>query len=483
MRTHMTGIVLATAMYGLSGWAQQPASTPAPAPQVTPLGSRQQLAPSGRQPGSNQTGSSSAFGVSGMRKDDEPSSFGNPIYNKKLAEQLARNVVAGPKIVLQHSGQNSNSAVIATINQQRQAAQAAGAATGSNKGSLVNPWGKTVAPPSSAGNLGPSKTDAATGSSGTQAAHPGRRSTSLVSSPSNAVSCMHSEISDVDGSPAGILFSPGYSYVINGCGFGNQPGAVYLTGVKQDAASAQGSNVRPPALQLHADWVKLLVPGVDKRQTQLTWSNTRIEVVADPNTSGFYDSDTATLVVILSDNTTQLKAPGFRFFAARAAQTLTALPRTMYAASSPTQLRIVRAGTGFSPARVTDGAGHPVEANLFSPSAASLFLPGHTFAVFRQDYAAAFPGGTDTIDLNGALQPGFSVSEFQLFHTGYTQANCPVSFSSNGNWSAAQTGSADKASVSWQEQRCENNPNVLTGSFSIYAMDVTVVGPKGVSPF
>ena len=44
---------------------------------------------------------------------------------KNLAEQLARNVKAGPKIALQKSGQNSNSATLALLKQQRQSAAAA----------------------------------------------------------------------------------------------------------------------------------------------------------------------------------------------------------------------------------------------------------------------------------------------------------------------------------------------------------------------
>lgn len=246
-------------------------------------------------------------------------------------------------------------------------------------------------------------------------------------------------------------------------------------GVKQETAPPQGFNVPPPGL--HSDWVRLGVPGVDKHQTQLTWTNTQIEVVVDPNTSGFYDSSTATLVVILSDNITQLQAHGFTFFAARATQTLASLPRTMYAAGSSRQLRIVSAGAAFSPAHVTDASGHPVQANLVSPSAASLVLPGHTFAVVREDNAAAFPAGTDTIDLINALQTGFEVSAIQLSYAALTQAACSGSFSTNGNWNAARLGGPDRLSISWQEQSCGGN------GVSAYALDVLVEGPRAVSPF
>ncbi len=399
--------------------------------------------------------------------------------DEKLAGQLAQNVKAGPKIALQNSGQNSSSATLAVLKQQRQSAQAAAASSNRSGVSAVktSPQSKTALPPSV--NLGPSKTDAATGRSSTQAAQPGTKSSGSFSAqarqaPPPITTCMRAEISDVDGAPTGIVFSPGYTYVIHGCGFGSQPGSVYLMGVKQETAPPQGFNVPPPGL--HSGWVKVGVPGVDKHQTQNTWTNTRIEVVVDPNTSGFYDSSTATLVVILSDNITQLQAHGFTFFAARATQTLASLPRAMYAAGNPRQLRLVSEGASFSPARVTDGSRHLVQVNLVSPSAASLVLPGHTFAVVREDNAAAFPAGTDTIDLINALQPGFEVSAIQLSYAALTQAVCPGSFSTNGNWNAARLGGPDRLSISWQEQSCGGN------GVSAYALDVFVEGPRGVSP-
>lgn len=404
--------------------------------------------------------------------------------DKQLAERLARNVKAGPKLAL-NSGQNSNSATLALLKQQR---QSAAAAASSNKtgvsGVEASPQSKTAFPPSSVGSLGPSKTDAATGRSGTQAVQVGTKSSGPISAQARQaqppIPCMRAEISDVDGARTGIVFSPGYSYVIHGCGFGNQPGAVYLMGVKQETAPPQGFNVPPPGL--HSNWVKLGVPGVDKHQTQNTWTNTRIEVVVDPNTSGFYDSSTATVVVILSDNITQLQAHGFTFFAARAQQTLASLPRALYGASSPRQLTVIRGGAGFSPAHVTDGAGHAVQANLVSPSAASLILPGHTFAVVREDNGSAFPAGTDTVDLTNGLQTGFEVSSIQLFYAALTPAMCTGisgssgSFSTNGNWNAVRLGGPDRLSVTWQEQSCGGN------GVSAYALDVFAEGPRGVSP-
>jgi hypothetical protein len=399
-------------------------------------------------------------------KGREPESKANEASinwgDKQLAERLARNVKSGPKIAL-NSGKNSNSATLALLRQQRQSAAAV--------------QSKAAIQPSSVGSLGPSKTDAATGRSGTQTAQVGTKSSGQISAQARQapppISCMRAEISAVDNAPSGIVFSPGYTYIIHGCGFGTQPGSVYLMGVKQETAPPQGFNVPPPGL--HSDWVKLGVSGADKHQTQMTWTNTQIEVVVDPNTSGFYDSSTATVVVILSDNITQLQAHGFTFFAARAQQTLASLPRTLYGASSARQLAIIREGTGFSPAHVTDGAGHAVQAHLVSPSAGAIILPGHTFAVVREGNAGAFPGGTDIIDITGGLQSGFEVSSIQLFYAALTQDLCQGSFSTNGNWNAVRLGGPDRLSVTWQEQSC---PGI---GVSAYAVDVFVEGPRGVS--
>lgn len=385
--------------------------------------------------------------------------------DKSLTAQLAENVKAGPKIALQSSGQSSTSATLALLKQQRQSAAAAQA--NSNK-SLIGVAGVVPQPKMTAQTsplLGPGKTDAAVGRSVPPTAPPAIKASGPVSAQIRQAQppvCMRAGISDVDGAPTGIVFSPGYSYVIHGCGFGNQPGSVYLADVKQETAPPQGFNV--PRLVLHSNWVELRGPGVDKHQTQLTWTNNRIEVVVDPNTSGFYDSSTATLVVILSDNVSQLQAHGFTFFAARAPQTLASLPQDRHAVS-------------FAPARVIDGSGTMVPANFVSPSAASLVLPGHTFAVVREDNASPFPAGTDIVDTANALQPGFEVSSIQLFYAPLTQTMCPGSFSTNGAWNALRLGGPDRLSLSWQEQSCGNN------GISAYAIDVTVTGPKGVSPF
>jgi hypothetical protein len=403
--------------------------------------------------------------------------------DKALVERLAKSLTAGPRIVAPQSEQGPNSAVLAVLRQKRASGEFNG---GMSKGG-VRPT--NVGPPNTPvpGSIVPGQVKSAngTGSVGTAPAPtalsvqqgPTRQNPpGTNTSPTNqarrtappAPICLNNGISAVDGAKAGATFSPGYSYKIQGCGFGTTPGQIYLTGIRNQNIS-NGSITQAPS-RLHSDWVSLLIaPG--------KWSDSYIEAVVDPTTSGFYDSPDATLRIVTSDNRT-LWSPGFRFYATRAQQTLASLPRTMYGGSrSPARLTIITAGAGFSPAHVTDAAGHAVQAHLCSPSAVCLLPPGYTFAVIRNDSAAPFPAGTDTLDLTEALEPnGFEITGLNPFYAKPTQQVCGPKFSTNGNWNALRTG-FDTLNVSWQEQSCSGD------NVSAYAVDIVVEGPSGVSPF
>jgi hypothetical protein len=301
--------------------------------------------------------------------------------------------------------------------------------------------------------------------------------------------CLTASVSDVNGDngiTSLIFLEPGKNYVIHGCGFGTEPGQVYLTGVKHEATS-KGSVLR--FREQHPDWIPLLpTTGADPHQPQ-AWTDTEIQIEVDPNVGGFFDNFwSAAVLVIPSGGKPQIQSvDGFGFWAARAEQTLSSID--LPANSGPVNLKQPNNGpiladapstSFFTPARVNDSGGATVLANLLSPSAASLVLPGHTFAVVRDDNGAGFVGNHDTLVMEPSvlnLHEGFQVSNLQLFTASLSPAMCPSgsTFSSNGNWSSASTGQ-DSVSVSWQEQSCG------MGGISAYAMDVTVIGPRGVSP-
>jgi len=431
--------------------------------------------------------------------------------DKAQAEQLAGHVTAEPRIVATQSGQGANAAILAVLRQKKAAGQFTGgvrpseftggvkpgefaggvrtAGPGSSQTGMLNGNHTMLLSPSApvSGSVSPSQVNSATGTAGvgtmptptavnlqpgpTRQQPPGHNTPLTnrigVVQPITAI-CMNSGISAVDKAKSGAVFSPGYSYAIQGCGFGTTPGQIYLTGIRNQNIS-NGSITQAPS-PLHSDWMKLLVaPG--------KWSDSAIEAVVDPTTSGFYDSPNATLRIITSDNRT-LWSPGFRFFATRASQTLASIPKglAIYYPTSPTTVSL-SGGNNFAPAHVTDSAGHPVQANFLSPSAASLVLPGHTFAVVRDDNSAPFPASTDTLDLTSAIEPnGFAITSVQPFYANLPQQACPSKFSSSGNWNPLITG-VDKVNISWQEQSCGSN------GVSAYAFDVIVEGPIGVSAF
>ena len=302
--------------------------------------------------------------------------------------------------------------------------------------------------------------------------------------------CLHPGIDDVSGSNGAtslIFLEPGKNYVVHGCGFGSQRGEVYLTGVKrQTTGSLKVMSPQVLGVHQHPDWITLVpAVGADPRQPQ-AWTDSEIQIMVDRNASGFFDSYwSATVLVIPPGGKPQIQSvPGFGFWAARAEQLLPALPLTKTGGnpkqSGPVNFEVQ---SWFVPGPANDGAGHPVRPNLLSPSAASLVIPGHTFAVVRDDNAAAFSGGQDELNTSPTLiglNNGFEVSHIQLFTASLSPGLCPggSNFSSSGNWNAALRNYADpdKYVVSWQEQSCG------AGGVSAYAIDVSVVGPRGISP-
>ena len=426
-----------------------------------------------------------------LKADPERKQGENQVHwtlSSGLEQALAHNVVAGPKISAPvSSGQTSS--LIGLLKKQRNAAQfsggvrpaAGGGMTNTNGGMLMSPGTPTLLSGGSIAST-PRQTQSAMGTGGTPGATratpgaSGSLATRALHPQAPILACLHPSIHDVDGSPSAVVFSPGYTYIIHGCGFGSAPGAVYLMGVKQQTTPVQGFNTPPPSL--HSDWVQFLIPGAQKHQTQLTWTDTLVQATVDPNTSGFYDSSSATLVIVPGGSTLpSIQAHNFSFLAARADQLLKSLPRTLMGASSPTQLNIIASGSSLSLAHVTDSGGKNVAAQTAVPSDGSLVLPGHTLAVVREDNGAPFPANSDSFDFTPGLGPGFELKDVQFFHADLTPANCSSSgaFSTNGSWNTSWY--VSRFHVAWQEQSCSPN------SISAYALDVTVEGPRGVSPF
>jgi hypothetical protein len=302
-------------------------------------------------------------------------------------------------------------------------------------------------------------------------------------------------IGTVDGQKSGVWFSPVSGsdgmFVIQGCGFGTTPGQVYLSGLRYASSPASSATLGTMGSSLpHGQVAFQVAPG--------NWSDRQIVAQIDPNASGIYDTNNVTLVVKTA--TGQLyQAAGFNFSAARADQALTAILKAPSCFGS--QPGCIPAGINLAAVNAPDGQ---VRANAESPSV-SLVKFGETIAVARQDFTSqfpvpaapglSFPGATDTYQFHFA--PGFQLDPHngvQLLHTSVDSSYCQSvngGVSKNGNWSVNYT-STSSFQVSWAEEGCwpkapMNSGGTLQwlnyGSVSAYALEITVLGPKGVSPW
>jgi hypothetical protein len=303
-------------------------------------------------------------------------------------------------------------------------------------------------------------------------------------------------IASVDGQKSGIWFSPvsgpDGKFVIQGCEFGNTPGQVYLSGLHNVSASPTG-NSRGVMSTLVRDRVSFQIPPDG-------WSDRQIVVQIDANAGGFYDTNNATLVVKTVSGQ-QYQAAGMNFLAAREDQPLKLLPKPPLCAQSTGYSCVP---LGVSLATVNAIVTGPVQPEVESPSLA-LLQPGETIAVARETAVdqfpipgtpgRSFPGGTDTYQFHFAA--GFQLDPqtgVQLRHSSPDASFCQTvggEPSKNGNWSVNYT-STSSFQVSWQADDCWPNSTMTSGksldvlnyaSVSAYALEIRVLGPRGVSPW
>ena len=425
--------------------------------------------------------------------------------DRNLVQQLTRDVNIGARISVPVV-EGPNPAKIASAGRRLVATQYRGgiapAPIATNR-QLLSSASTTLLPASSPSAVGPETVQSAMGTGAmapnrgavaqpvqAKTGNPGSTATKIGNMPP-PMACMHSGVSDVNGvtgtTNAIIFLEPGKHYVIHGCGFGNQPGEAYLTGVSRQNTPSARYTPQYLGRQLHPGWIPLLPAlGADPHQSQV-WTDTEIQVVVDPNASGFYDNYWSASVVVIPSGSKQqlLSVAGFGFWAARVEQILTSVPvpgsSGSVNAKQPSPITIATSSYWYTLVNVGDVQGNAVKANLLSPSAASLVLPGHTLAVVRDDNSGSFPGKQDAFDFSPSvlnLTNGFQPSQIQLYTASLSPGMCTAgsNFSTNGSWNTAP-GAPYQYAVSWQEQSCGNN------GISAYAIDVTVIGPRGVTPF
>ena len=304
-------------------------------------------------------------------------------------------------------------------------------------------------------------------------------------------------IASVDGQKSGILFSPVLGpdgrFVIQGCGFGNTAGLVYLSGLHHSSASPTGAARGVRSSPIFRERVSFQIDPNG-------WSDRQIVARIDPDAGGFYDTNNVSVVVKTASGQ-QYQAGGMNFLAVREDQMLQLLPKPPVCAQSTGYWCVP---LGVSLATVNATMAGPVQPEVESPSLA-LLQAGETIAVAREtavdqfpipaNPGHSFPGGTDTYQFHFA--PGFQLDPHtgvQLRHSSPDASYCQTVGgmpSKSGNWSVNYT-STSSFQISWEADDCWPNSTMTSGksldvlnyaSVSAYALEITVLGPRAVSPW
>ncbi len=285
----------------------------------------------------------------------------------------------------------------------------------------------------------------------------------------------------VDGKYKGVVFTPiipksngNYEvpqHVIQGCYFGQQQGSAYLFG-----------NFKKGQLPLNINY----------------WSDSEIDAALDPNLEGELDEDNVTLVVKLADGT-QLKATGFKFYAARGEPIpLHVIPSYSYRAKE---------GTGPT-SFVSPLANNDPGAYLARDKWQLIPRTGDNRCddpVNSSTLTKGSDAGVDYYDF-GKLAQGFTTDSYSSVYW-YNSANsCRSALNVDTNSYCNKGPSVtpgdnmldvqwdgDNIRVGWRTQLCawggweyQNgtwNRVFDVYSMSRYALTVYVVGPKGVKPW
>lgn len=320
--------------------------------------------------------------------------------------------------------------------------------------------------------------------------------------PAPLTTICRSGIATVDGGVNGVWFSPiageDGRFVIQGCGFGNAPGEVYLSGVQYDPAHARLMVQRLGAPN-SPDRVYFQTPANG-------WSDRQLVVQIDANAGGLYDTNNVTLNVKTAGGQVY-QATGMNFLAAREDQVIKKLVRTNYPTGADScygQTLSECLVPGINLAIVNASLG-PLTPQVESPTQYWL-TPGESIAVVRgviylsatDNYSLTFPSGTDRYQFNFA--PGFQLDlnkGVQLNHASMDVSHCQSLggvYLHSGNWGVSYT-STSSFQVQWEEEACspgsasaKSNAGAIGttsgfAGFSAYELQITVLGPRGANPF
>ena len=324
-------------------------------------------------------------------------------------------------IITNPAAVQANSALIATLRQQKQTAVMERGQSSGLSGRASPP----SAPPSPSG-----------GSLSSRVALSGAALPNISVACGTFTSAIIVSVSGQSGSAAVFSQDPAYNpFTIKGCHFGNVKGQAQLN----------WPNGR-----------KLADLTID------SWTDSQLTVEVDPALTDILDQPNVTLVLFPA-NGPEAQKSGFRFFAMRRELLLSSIP------SSEVTL-----------APITDDGGGQVTAKFSGPYQLS---SGNLSGGVDRYNVVRFPGGTDAFDFS-KLKPGFALEKFQVTtlsdQASVTSSACsgfgPTTSTAytDGNWAWQMTGNTIQ--VTWKEDHCHD---AFNGDFSAasYALNVWVVGP------
>jgi hypothetical protein len=361
-----------------------------------------------------------------------------------------------PKIANPQASKFEDSAIIVVCRNQKQTADREAQETaGNNTRVLKGPGGSAPQQPM----VSRSASGGRPGSVPNSTVAPSLPSSSAGSA--HSMFCTQPIISTISGLPT-VVFFPGplfNPYTIKGCGFGNQPGSVYLSG------PFNGGRVN---LQVQS------FPGSQKQQARpAVWSDTMIVVNVDPQVWGEVDQDNVTLVVQPAMGPAIQKS-GNKFLAAREEVILQTIPQGA--------VKFLGASS------ISKNSSSTSTLALTSPDLLYYTPPklraGISAEVFRGGTTAFFPAGSDHFDFSG-LYRGFQTESYQLSHENDPTGCDGKSAGSLGTWGGFWEGpGGHDVRVDWKEFRCHlswmgDGPDV----WSDYALTVWVSGPRGIDPW
>jgi hypothetical protein len=264
--------------------------------------------------------------------------------------------------------------------------------------------------------------------------------------------CVQSTLT-VTGQASGVMFTPIAAwnlYTIQGCGFGNKPGNIYLEG------PFTGGRV---PLQV----------SLSPERGQSNWSDRAIIASLDPQLKGETDHDNITLVIEPVGGS-PIRKSGFKFYAARETLLLLSIPENV--------TRLAGSASSKSPGgKVVAGQEY---LGYYSPSQQT---PGMSADVFRSVLNGALPPGrSDYFDFS-TLSKGFQTDSFQLeTYESDLDGTCGYD-ATEPNWNTQWDGGNIR--VTFKVCGCSQGFGEAGwgGYGSFYSLNVWVTGPRGVDPW